>query len=322
MTIGSLFSGIGGLEFGLESCGLGPVRWQVENDSFCRSVLARRWPDAARTVYDVRHAGRHNLPRVTVVSAGFPCQPVSLAGARLAQEDARWLWPEAARIIGELGPPYVFLENVPGLLSANGGRAFGDVLGSLASLGYDAEWDCFRASDVGAPHRRERWFLLAYRHGQRKHEPRGGEREVGRRTLDGGQGRGVADALRGSQQRRQPIAVRGSAVSSVAREAGASPDAHSGERAARGAVRGSRARPAGGGLAQPLVGGVSHGLPGGMDERWPAGRGEPQHAWEPPRTGAKIPQRPARLKALGNAVVPAQAARAWRVLFERIGATP
>jgi hypothetical protein len=59
-----------------------------------------------------------------------------------------------------------------------------------------------------------------------------------------------------------------------------------------------------------------------MDERWPAGRGEPQHAWEPPRTGAKIPQRPARLKALGNAVVPAQAARAWRVLFERIGATP
>lgn len=179
MSLGSLFSGIGGLEFGLEACGLGPVLWQVENDPFCRSVLARRWPDAARTVYDVRHAGRHNLPRVTVVSAGFPCQPVSLAGARLAQEDARWLWPEAARIIGELGPRYVFLENVPGLLSANGGRAFGDVLGSLASLGYDAEWDCFRASDVGAPHRRERWFLLAYRHGQRKHEPRGGSAKSG-----------------------------------------------------------------------------------------------------------------------------------------------
>lgn len=321
MSIGSLFSGIGGLEFGLESCGLGPVRWQVENDEFCRQVLARHWPDADRTVVDVRHAGRDNLAPVDVLCAGFPCQPVSLAGRREAQADARWLWPEVARIVGELRPEYVFLENVPGLLTAGHGRAFGDVLGSLAALGYDAEWDCFRASDVGAPHRRERWFLLAYRDGQREHEPRGGEREERRRTLDSGQGRGVADALRGPQQRRQPVGVRGSAVPSVARAAGASPDSDRGERTPGGAVPGSPARPASRGPAQPRVGGVPHGLPGGLDApRWPAGRGEPQHAWEPPRAGAKIPQRSARLKALGNAVVPAQAALAWRVLLERIAA--
>lgn len=349
MTVGSLFSGIGGLELGLELCGLGPVLWQVESDEFCRQVLARHWPGAARTVHDVRDASRHNLASVDVLCGGFPCQPVSLAGQRKARNDDRWLWPEYARIVGELRPRFVFVENVPGLLTADQGRAFGDVLGALATLGYDAVWDCFRASDVGAPHKRERIFLLAYRHGDGQPQPEGSHGTERRWALNGsevhmadtddsrpegpdaggmrggigaalagGQGRSVAGALRSTQQRGQPIGVQGSAFSSVAREAGAAPNADSRVRASGCAVGGAFTRPAGGRIAQPGLGGVSYGLPGGLDgPRWPAGRGEPQHAREPPRT-AKGVNRPGRLKALGNAVVPAQAALAWRVLLARV----
>ena len=157
----SLCSGIGGLELGLEMVGLGPVVAHVEKDEFCRGILTKHWPSATR-VRELRDAGAHNLPRNPfVLCAGFPCQPVSLAGKRRAQDDARWLWPEVARVIAAIRPRYVFLENVHGLLSAAGGDALGEVLGDLAALGIAAEWDCFRASDVGAPHRRERWFLLA-----------------------------------------------------------------------------------------------------------------------------------------------------------------
>jgi DNA (cytosine-5)-methyltransferase 1 len=92
------------------------------------------------------------------VAGGFPCQPVSVAGKRLAQADHRWLWPEFARAIRALRPRYVLVENVPGLLV----RGFGDVLRDLAACGYDAEWDCVSAADVGAPHLRRRVFIIAY----------------------------------------------------------------------------------------------------------------------------------------------------------------
>lgn len=154
-TVGSLCSGIGGLELGLELAGLGPVRWQCEVDPFCRRVLRHHWPDA------VLHEDIRTLtaPKpVDVVCAGFPCQPASVAGKREGMSDARWLWPEVARVVGLVRPRFVMLENVPGLLTVDAGRAFGAVLGDLASLGFDAEWDMFRASDVGAPHRRERLF--------------------------------------------------------------------------------------------------------------------------------------------------------------------
>ncbi len=96
---------------------------------------------------------------VDLLSAGFPCQPVSLAGKRRAQEDERWLWPHVARVVCEVRPRIVALENVPGLLV----RGFGDVLGELAALGFDAEWLCLRASEFGAPHIRRRVFVLAWR---------------------------------------------------------------------------------------------------------------------------------------------------------------
>lgn len=165
MTIGSLFSGIGGLELGLERAGLGPVMWQAERDPYCLAVLRRHWPDARR-FSDVREVGS-GAARVDVVCGGFPCQPVSLAGRRLAQLDERWLWPEFARIIRSVEPRIVVIENVPGLRTAG----LRDVLADLADLGFDAEWSCVAAGEdprrthgwphAGAPHERRRIFLVA-----------------------------------------------------------------------------------------------------------------------------------------------------------------
>ncbi len=156
MKVGSLFSGIGGLDLGLERAGM-QVRWQIENDSYCQRVLAKHWPDVPR-YGDIKEVDPAILEPVELICGGFPCQPVSLAGKRLAQNDERWLWPEFARIIRVLRPRFVLLENVPGLLSAG----MGDVLGDLAALGYDAEWSVLSACAMGAPHTRERVFVLAY----------------------------------------------------------------------------------------------------------------------------------------------------------------
>ena len=155
LTIGSLFSGIGGLDLGLERAGLGPVLWQVEKDEFCRSVLAGHWPNAKR-FEDIKEVGSE-LEAVDIICGGFPCQPVSVAGRRKAQQDDRWLWPEFARIVSVKKPRLVVFENVPGLRSAG----LRSVLADLASLGFDVEWACVAASDLGAPHQRRRIFAVA-----------------------------------------------------------------------------------------------------------------------------------------------------------------
>lgn len=160
MTVGSLFSGFGGMDYGLEQAGM-IVKWQVENDDYCNRVLAKHWPSVPR-YGDVREVGKHNLSPVDIVCGGFPCQPSSAAGRRRGTSDVRWLWPEFARIIGELKPRWVLAENVPGLLSVNHGRAFGEVLRDLATLGYDAEWQSIPAAAVGAPHLRWRVYIVAY----------------------------------------------------------------------------------------------------------------------------------------------------------------
>lgn len=158
LTIGSLFSGIGGLELGLEWAGLGPVLWQVERDPYCQRVLAKHWPNAER-FDDVRTVGASVLRPVDVICGGFPCQDISFAGAGAGIAGARsGLWFEYARIVRELRPRFVVVENVAALLS----RGMGEVLGSLASLGYDARWDCISAASVGAPHLRERIFIVAH----------------------------------------------------------------------------------------------------------------------------------------------------------------
>ena len=152
--MGSLFAGIGGIDLGLEWAGF-QTQWFCEQDEYCQKILAKHWPGVP-CFPDVRGIDE-NAARVDVLAGGFPCQPVSTAGRRLAQDDPRWLWPEFARLICLLRPRGVLLENVPGLFTAG----FGDVLGDLAESGYDAEWDCIPAAAAGAPHLRDRVFIIA-----------------------------------------------------------------------------------------------------------------------------------------------------------------
>lgn len=158
LTVGSLFSGIGGLDLGLERAGMA-VKWQVEIDDYCNRVLAKHWPDIPR-YRDVRTVGRHNLESVDLICGGFPCQDVSVAGKRAGINGERsGLWREFIRIIGELRPRFVLVENVPGLFLDGG---IGRVLGDLAEVGYDAEWSTVSACALDAPHTRERVFIVAY----------------------------------------------------------------------------------------------------------------------------------------------------------------
>ncbi len=106
MKVGSLFSGIGGLDLGLERAGM-EVVWQVEIDDFCNKVLAKHWPDVAR-YRDVRTVG-DDLEHVDLICGGFPCQPVSVAGKRNGKEDERWLWPDYLRIVRIVKPRWVLV---------------------------------------------------------------------------------------------------------------------------------------------------------------------------------------------------------------------
>ena len=301
LTIGSLFSGIGGLELGVEHATGGRVLWQVERDAWCREILAKHWPAAVR--YDDVCTVNGGLPRVDIICGGFPCQDVSVAGKRAGFSGARSsLWREYRRIVADVRPRFVFVENVAGLLTADDGHAFAEVLGDLAALGFDAEWDLFRASDVGAPHRRERIFLLA-------HPPRLGEREPA--------DEGIALAARGGarvEPRRGGESPVGAANGQRRAERNRAAVAERAELRGAGGAIGSHGR--GGTLAR--VGLPADGLPRRLDDhQWPAGRGEAQHEGEPSRTAAGIVQRAAQLKAYGNAVVPQVAALAWRVLSAR-----
>ena len=159
LTFGSLFAGIGGFDLGLERAGM-VCKWQVEIDPFCQKVLKKHWPEVAR-YSDVREVGQHNLEPVDVICGGFPCQDVSLAGKRAGLEGKRsTLWGEYARIIRELRPRWVVAENVRGLFSSDGGQFFANILRDLAECGYDAEWDVLPAAAFGAPHIRERVFIV------------------------------------------------------------------------------------------------------------------------------------------------------------------
>ena len=156
-TVGSLFAGIGGFDLGFARAGY-DILWQVEIDRYCQKVLAKHFPEAKR-YGDIRDCGRANLVPVDVICGGFPCQDISNAGCRVGIDgDRSGLWREMYRIIGELRPRFVLVENVAALL----GRGIGRVLGDLAEIGYDAEWKIISAANVGAPHLRERVWILAH----------------------------------------------------------------------------------------------------------------------------------------------------------------
>ena len=157
-----LFSGIGGLSIGLENSGVFSTAAFCEIDEFCQKVLTKHWPkvpiyDDVKTITAARLAA--DGITIDAICGGFPCQDISEAGKKAGLAGHRsGLWFEYARLIGELQPRYVIVENVSELLV----RGFDEVLGTLATLRYDAEWHCIQASDIGAPHIRDRVFIIAY----------------------------------------------------------------------------------------------------------------------------------------------------------------
>jgi len=154
----SLFAGIGGLELGLEAAGLGTVHWQVEINPFGRGVLAKHWPDAER-FNDVRTVQASDVPGCQIIAAGFPCQDISVASSTKTGLDGErsGLWREVVRLLRDIRPLCIILENVPALTF----RGLDRVLCDLAAHGYDAEWQTVSARDVGLPHRRQRIFIIA-----------------------------------------------------------------------------------------------------------------------------------------------------------------
>ena len=157
-----LFSGIGGFSIGLERTGGFSTVAFCEVDPNRRSDLRRLWPDVV-CYPDIRTLRAEDVGPVDVICGGFPCQDISDAGSRAGLAGERsGLWSEYARLIGELRPSFVIVENVSALLNLGMGR----VLGDLASIGYDAEWHCIPASAVGAPHPRDRVWIIAYPTGQ------------------------------------------------------------------------------------------------------------------------------------------------------------
>jgi DNA (cytosine-5)-methyltransferase 1 len=182
LNVLSLFSGIGGLELGLERAGMQTVG-QVEQNPFCRRVLAQHWPEVPRhddVCTTPEWWSSAPRPQVDVVCGGFPCQPFSLAGKQLGTADARWMWPEMAAVIRHVRPRYVVVENVASLVRDP--VAFGWLLGDLAELGFDAEWRVLSAPEFGAPQAaRERVYLLAHAArvdgASRNRMGEGGERE-------------------------------------------------------------------------------------------------------------------------------------------------
>ena len=163
----SLFTGIGGIDLAAEWAGFTTIA-QVERDPYCLAVLAKHWPDVLRCD-DIHKFPDRDYGAVTLISGGFPCQDISISGPRVGLDGARSsLWFEYLRVIGEIRPAYALVENV-GALTFWG---LGEILGGLTEIGYDSEWQNLRASDFGAPHKRERTWIVAYPSGVGFQEPR------------------------------------------------------------------------------------------------------------------------------------------------------
>ncbi len=208
---GSLFSGIGGMDLGLERAGF-KLKWQVEIDPYCRRVLERHWPDVRRWD-DVRTWPQPDTERVDLLCGGFPCQDISHAGRMAGIDGERsGLWREYARIIREIRPSIVLVENVSALLD----RGIDRVLGDLAAMGFDAEWGVLSSCAMGAAHMRERVFVVAHATGRGSRQLRW-EQRTEESTADGDIHRtegkpGVARELDGVPYRLERCRGIGNAV--------------------------------------------------------------------------------------------------------------
>lgn len=200
----SLFSGIGGFDLGFDRAGL-TCAGQVEIDDYCRLVLARHWPNVKR-MGDIREVQGDEFGPIDIICGGFPCQPHSLAGKRRGAADDRNLWPEYRRLVATIRPAWVVCENVPGIRTT----ILDDVLANLEGLGYTATTISVPACAFDAPHRRERYFIVAHagQPGLEGRDSRGGEERSTERA-SGASGASVAHTERKQSGRRHDGAERG-----------------------------------------------------------------------------------------------------------------
>ena len=353
----ALYSGIAGIELGLKIAvpGYRTVCY-VEREAYPASITVSRmgekvldeavvWDDAE--TFD----GTTWRGKVDIISAGFPCQPFSVAGKRKGERDERNMWPATNRILCEIRPSFCFLENVPALTTADKlilygtveeGRAytleewedfcqvhavrfklpsyFGRILGDLAEAGYDAEWCVLGADDVGAPHRRKRIWILAYTEGKRTESIQ----FTGQRHSPQSSGETLANA--DGNEPAQPERSKPDIGGRLGDESQKVPDA-----ADNGRSRSRLARTRRNGFEDcgKIQITIRSGLEGAECEvlaKQASGGYNPDFTgsdwWsvEPDvgRVAHGISFRMDRLRALGNAVVPVVAATAWRILLARL----
>jgi DNA (cytosine-5)-methyltransferase 1 len=273
-----LFSGIGGFSLGLERTGGFKTVAFCEIEPFPRKILAKHWPEVP-CYHDVRELTADRLAAdgigVDVICGGFPCQDISVAGKGAGLAGNRsGLWSEFARLIGEIRPRYAIVENVSALLS----RGLADVLGDLAALGYDAEWHCIPASAVGAPHRRDRIWIVAHARGEQHEGDSDAERWAPSTELF--TAHAVSGELRHESGRRNGAGWSSEAIA---------PD---------DGKQGIVANASGPGLSNSLAWRIQQELAMPTSDSW--WRTEPKVG----RVAHGVPSRVDRLKGLGNAVVP------------------
>lgn len=290
LTHFSLCSGIGGLDLAAEWAGFKTAA-QCEIDEYASKVLAKNFKGVPN-LHDIRTVTNERLAEIgidgkeiTVVSAGFPCQPYSLAGKGRGDRDSRDLWGEVARVLGEIQPRWFVGENTPGLFARQNQRYFRRVLDDLTALGYSVGWGIWGACDVGAPHRRERVFLLGWNssdmYDEKERTIQGGENAESRGTC----GNFSDDNRMRELQSERSIENIGHRVSDLCKNV---PDTHGDA---------TRGLPCGAKTTQPVFG-IGRGYAG--TEWWQV---EPDVG----RVVDELPHRVDRLRCLGNAVVPAQA---------------
>lgn len=352
LRIGSICTGYGGLDHAVQTVFGGELAWVADNDPGAAAILAHHWPNVPN-MGDVKAVDWRDAPPVDIFCAGFPCQDISNAGRGegIQEGNRSGLWHTIADALGVLRPRVVVLENVAAIVARRPGMDV--VLGDLARLGFDAEWACVRASDVGAPHRRERWFLLAWAPDaegagwqgtdpQRRWAARDGFRAVAHaadfgyerrrpardwRPGSSDRGHAVADAPRLCHQ-DQP---RDNAETKLVAEFGAG-DRASHRRAAEGAGEPGGSTPVvAWGAYEPAIRRWERILGRLAPHPTIAGtKGQPKLnpvfvEWMQGLDAGHVTGVPClsdnqMLRALGNGVVPAQAAYALRLLLARAGA--
>jgi len=302
MTHGELFAGIGGFGLAAHWAGLETL-WANEIDPFAIKVLKKNFPNTKIYEEDIKKIGKHNLPRVDVLSGGFPCQPFSQAGRREGKDDNRYLWPEMLRVIRELQPTYVIGENVAGLLSMENGETLKRILLDLENEGYNNEVFLIPSAGVGAWHRRDRIWIVAHTDNTRERTSRGranqnGEKENKRREKQSQfEFSGYSKDATNSSSHRSTTGISGQEQ----REEGQSgiPNHSSSE---------STGKNIGG--TQRSLGGVADGVSSRVDRYWDH---EPEGV---PRVAKGVKDRVGRLKGLGNAIVPAVAYEIFKSIIK------